>query len=387
MTRLTPSACMETHRSARSALSMVRRWWLITMSCVVLRSTSMASRRRSRLEVVEGGLDLVEHVEAAPCACGRRQRGARGPSSERYAAREQRHLGDPLAAGLGHDLDACGGGVVGHGHLEVTVAPGEQHGEDLLEDFVHGLEGVDKAAAHLAVDDLEGCFGEVGAGVLQVGHLLADVLGAALEGLELLEGDLVHRAERGQLALELLELALAGGAVFWRGPLRAPPRGRRPSGTRWLSRRRRHLRPSSEPFSTLTSLTPAMARLWATVASATSVRLSSMERRRAAEALSAAVALPSSRSSPLLGGVDQGLVAGAQGRQREPAWPRGGARRRVSTQGPSPAPRTPSRAAPAARRGFARAPARGRARAGTGRPRRGRRGPRAWSRRRPPGGP
>ena len=102
--------------------------------------------------------------------------------------------------------------MLGIGHLKVSLAAREEHGEDLAEIRIDLLKRHQERLAHLAVDR-HGDLGERLARALQIGQLLLDVIGTALELLVLLHGDLVHRTQVVDLAHELVELALGGVAV------------------------------------------------------------------------------------------------------------------------------------------------------------------------------
>ena len=102
--------------------------------------------------------------------------------------------------------------MLGVGHLQMCLASREQHGEDLAEVSIDLLKGHQEGLTHLAVDGHRD-LGERLARALQIGQLLLDVIGAALELLVLLHGNLVHRAQVVDLAHELVELALGGVAV------------------------------------------------------------------------------------------------------------------------------------------------------------------------------
>ena len=62
MTDVTPSPRIDTPYSA-SAISMVRFWWVMTMSCDVSRSSVQHAEQALQVGVVQRGLDLVKHVE------------------------------------------------------------------------------------------------------------------------------------------------------------------------------------------------------------------------------------------------------------------------------------------------------------------------------------
>ena len=102
--------------------------------------------------------------------------------------------------------------MLGIGHLKVSLTAREEHGEDLAEVRVDLLKRHQERLAHLAVDR-HGDLGERLARALQIGQLLLDVVGAALELIVLLHGDLVHRAQVVDLAHELVKLALGGVAI------------------------------------------------------------------------------------------------------------------------------------------------------------------------------
>lgn len=119
---------------------------------------------------------------------------------------------------LRHDLDARLGGVVGIGHLEVRLAAGEEHAEDLDEVGVDGLERLEELATHLTVDGARDLL-EGRARALEVRELGGDVVRTLLELRVLVHGHLVHGAEPVNLAAKRRNLALTGLAVLGLGHL------------------------------------------------------------------------------------------------------------------------------------------------------------------------
>ena len=102
------------------------------------------------------------------------------------------------------------------GHLQMSLATREQHSEDLAEVRVDLLKRHKERLAHLAINSHRD-LGERLTRALQIGQLLLDVIGAALELLVLLHGNLVHGTKVVDLAHKLVELALGGIAVRGRG--------------------------------------------------------------------------------------------------------------------------------------------------------------------------
>ena len=161
--------------------------------------------------VIERRLDLVQHIERHRTrAIDSKEQGERRQAL--LAARHEHHLGDALATRLRHDLDARLGRMLRVGHLQMCLATRKQHGEDLAEVRIDLLEGHQEGLAHLTVNG-HGDLGERLARALQIGQLLLDVIGAALELLVLLHGNLVHRAQVVDLAHELVELTLGSVTV------------------------------------------------------------------------------------------------------------------------------------------------------------------------------
>ena len=161
--------------------------------------------------VIERRLDLVQHIERHRArAIHGKEQGERRQTL--LAARHEHHLGDALAARLRHDLDTRLGRMLGIGHLQMSLAAREEHSEDLAEVRVDLLKRHQEGLPHLAINGHRD-LGERLARALQIGQLLLDVIGAALELLVLLHGNLVHGAQIVDLTHKLVELALGGVAV------------------------------------------------------------------------------------------------------------------------------------------------------------------------------
>ena len=102
--------------------------------------------------------------------------------------------------------------MLGIGHLQMSLAAREEHSEDLAEVRVDLLKRHQEGLPHLTVDGHRD-LGERLARALQIGQLLLDVVGAALELLVLLHGNLVNGTKVVDLAHKLVEFALGGIAV------------------------------------------------------------------------------------------------------------------------------------------------------------------------------
>ena len=102
--------------------------------------------------------------------------------------------------------------MLGIGHLQMRLTAREEHGEDLAEIRIDLLKRHQEGLAHLTVDR-HGDLGERLACTLQIGQLLLDVIGTALELLVLLHGNLVYGTQVVDLAHKLVELALGGIAI------------------------------------------------------------------------------------------------------------------------------------------------------------------------------
>src|SRR5687767_15920644 len=85
-----------------------------------------------QVDVVEGGLDLVEDVEGAGAGPEDGEVEGQGDQAA-LAAREQRQAPDLLARRARLDLDAAGQEVVGLGEDQAALAAGEQQPEGALE--------------------------------------------------------------------------------------------------------------------------------------------------------------------------------------------------------------------------------------------------------------
>src|SRR4030095_4874635 len=160
-----------------------------------------------QVDVVKGGLDLVEDVEGAGPGPEDGEVEGQGDQAA-LAARAQGEAAGALAGRAGLDLDAAGQQVVGLGEDEAALAAGEQQPEGALELLGHVLEGLAEDLTDAVVDrpdDLE----EVAAALLQVLELAGQEGVALLQGLELLEGERVDPAEQGQAAVE------GGGGPPW----------------------------------------------------------------------------------------------------------------------------------------------------------------------------
>ena len=161
--------------------------------------------------VIECRLDLVQHIERHRArAVHSKEEGERRQAL--LAARHEHHLGDALAARLRHDLDTRLGRMLGIGHLQMSLAAREEHSEDLAEVRVDLLKRHQEGLPHLAINGHRD-LGERLACALQIGQLLLDVVGAALELLVLLHGNLVNGTKVVDLAHKLVEFALGGIAV------------------------------------------------------------------------------------------------------------------------------------------------------------------------------
>ena len=122
-----------------------------------------------QVDVVEGGLDLVHHVEGRrPAAEHGEQEGQRGQRA--LAARQQRQLLDVLARRLGLDLDAGVEQVVGLGEPQPALAAREQRLEQLLEVLGDVGEGGGEDVDDLVVDGPDD-LGELAAARLDVVEL------------------------------------------------------------------------------------------------------------------------------------------------------------------------------------------------------------------------
>ena len=148
----------------------------------------------AEVDVVEGGLDLVEHVERARPGLEQRDEERHG-GQRALATGQQRQPLDLLARRAGLDLDAGGEHVLRVGQHQPASTAGEQPGEHLLE--LHGHVGVG-GGEHLldpgvhVVDQVE----QVLARALQVVELLGQEAVALLERGELLEGQRVDLAQQ-----------------------------------------------------------------------------------------------------------------------------------------------------------------------------------------------
>ena len=161
--------------------------------------------------VVERRLDLVQHIERhRACTVHGKEQGERRQTL--LAARHEHHLGNALAARLRHDLDTRLGRMLGIGHLQMSLAAREEHSEDLAEVRIDLLKRHQEGLPHLAING-HGDLGERLARALQIGQLPLDVIGAALELLVLLHGNLVNGTKVVDLAHKLVEFALGGIAV------------------------------------------------------------------------------------------------------------------------------------------------------------------------------
>lgn len=107
--------------------------------------------RLGQVGVIKRRLDLVQHIERhrARAVHGKEQ-GERRQTL--LATRHEHHLGNALAARLRHNLNARLGRMLGIGHLKMSLATREQHGEDLAEVRVDLLKRHQKRLAHLAIN-------------------------------------------------------------------------------------------------------------------------------------------------------------------------------------------------------------------------------------------
>ena len=165
-----------------------------------------------QVHVVEGGLDLVHHVERARAATedGEQER-QRGKAA--LATRQQRQLLHVLARRLRLDLDAGREKVFRVREMQLADATGEQHGEELGEVLAHvGVRGGEHAL-DLGVDRSDHP-GQLAPRRAHVFELRLEERVALLQGVELLEGERVDRPHQAKLALQVAH----------------PPGGRRPLG-------------------------------------------------------------------------------------------------------------------------------------------------------------
>ena len=217
MTVETPSPRMVMPYRA-SAASMVRRWWVMTMSCELSRSSSKTPSRRCRLVSSRAASTSSSHVERRGAGLeDGEQVGDRGQRA--LPAGQQRQPLDLLARRPGLDLDPGGQHVVRLGEQQIALAAGEQPGEQLLElprrIRVRGREHL----LHPVVDLLD--HGEqVAPGLAQVFQLGRE------EGVPFGQGGVLLQGQRVDLA-QPVELALGvGGPALGLGPVIAGRQGR-----------------------------------------------------------------------------------------------------------------------------------------------------------------
>ena len=215
---------------------MVRFWWLTMISWASSRNSWTRPEEPLEVDVVEGGLHLVHQVE------GRRpapEHGEEvGQGHQRALATRQQGQAPHVAAGRTDlDLDPGVEQVLGVGQGEPAGASREERGHqggEVLVDVGEGrVEDVHDLLVEGPDDVVELSTG--GAHVLDLG--LEEPVPLAELG-ELLEGQRVDRAQRGQLALELPMRAVgsepsgssgAGAAMASSGP--QPSSRRRDSTT------------------------------------------------------------------------------------------------------------------------------------------------------------
>ena len=199
----------------------------------------------AQVDVVQRGLDLVEHVERR--RAGPEDRDEQCHGRERpLAARQQRQPFHLLARWAGLHLDAGGEHVRRVGEDQPAVAAREQRREHRLELARHVGVRLGEHREDLVVD-LAHDRQQVAAGVLEVFQLGGEEPVALLQGRELLQRERVHPAQEPEVLLG------AGGAALLRGAVVGHRRGRHdvlPAFAgglvlRHLGRRRRdgHVRP------------------------------------------------------------------------------------------------------------------------------------------------
>ena len=197
------------HRDAEQAVGGLHRALLVAddEQLRLLAELGDEAEEAMQVDVVEGRLDLVHHVERRRPAAehGEQERQRREAA---LAAGEQRQLLDVLAAGLGLDLDAGLEQVVGLGEHEPSRAAREEVAEQGGEVIGDVGVGGGEHRLDLVIDGLDHPrqLAPCRAHVLE---LLVEEGVALLQLGELLERERVDRTEQAQLTVELAHAARA----------------------------------------------------------------------------------------------------------------------------------------------------------------------------------